>query len=117
MDAPRVDLLSAAAKALHPDDHAALAPDAIHDGGGWISRESAIALACHLLSAAGEEAAAAVRTAARAEGWREGFAAGWKACLTQTRFAGSGLFRALGRWLDWAWLRRGGPSGPARGLG
>lgn len=87
-----VDVAAAAARSLPLEEHSKLAPDIIHDGGGWISKEAAVRFARRLLEDAGDGAWAEMAQTAREEGRAAGFEEGWAACLRHTRFAGWRLF-------------------------
>jgi len=105
-----VDIAAAAAKSLPQEEHSKLAPDIVHDGGGWITRETAIRFARRLLEDAGDEDWAEMAQSAREEGRSAGFQDGWAACLRHTRFAGWQLFLWLGTVVGKGRRHRGGVS-------
>jgi hypothetical protein len=81
-----VDLVKCYCKALGLDDHSALAPDLSRgEGGGYISREGAIALAIELLQDAGVEFVLAINSRARKQAFSEGYEAGFRAALSLSK--------------------------------
>ena len=91
-----VDVVNAACKSIGQGSHAALARDVLHDGGGWLPREDAIAFARRLLLDAGDEATAAMLAAERERGRQDGFEQGWAAALKASRLLGPWV-RLVGR--------------------
>lgn len=80
-----VDVVAAASRALTLEDHSRLTATCLHDGGGWISRDGAVAFARRLLLAAGVSEADAIQAKAAKEGYTTGYAQGWAHCLAHVR--------------------------------
>ncbi len=79
-----VDVVNAMAKSLDLPSHSNLAVDLLHDGGGWIPAEQAVAFARRLLQDA-EAPESAMFDAGHQAGFDEGYQAGWAACLRIVR--------------------------------
>lgn len=80
-----VDVVAAASGSLSLSDHSRLTATCLHDGGGWISRDGAVAFARRLLKDAGVPEAAAIQAKATQDGRAVGYAQGWADCLAHVR--------------------------------